>query len=67
MLDSPEQEFKFDGIIMAVAHDAFKEDGKVISLEKLETIMNSKPVLIDVPGCFDGRKAQEKGFYYRTL
>lgn len=67
ILESLERVTKFDGIILAVAHDIFKEAGHEISLEKLETIMNTSPVLIDVAGYFDGSKALEKGFYYRTL
>lgn len=67
ILESLEQEIKFDGIILAVAHDVFKADGREISLDKLQTIMNSRPVLTDVPKCFDSSKAIEKGFYYRTL
>jgi UDP-N-acetyl-D-galactosamine dehydrogenase len=66
-LKSLEQEIKFDGIILAVVHDTFKEAGREISLDKLAAVMNSRPVLIDVPRCFDGSKALEKGFYYRTL
>jgi UDP-N-acetyl-D-galactosamine dehydrogenase len=67
ILESLEQETKFDGIILAVAHDAFKKAGREISLEKLGNIMNANPVLIDVAGYFDGSKALAKGFYYRTL
>jgi len=79
LLDNVEEEFgikvlrslkeatKFDGVILAVAHDAFKEAGQGISLDKLETIMTASPILIDVRGFFDGREAREKGFYYRTL
>ena len=67
ILKSLEQETKFDSIILAVAHDVFKEAGE-ISLDKLKTIMNSKPVLIDIKGYFNGnRSMEEKGFYYRTL
>jgi hypothetical protein len=50
-----------------VAHDIFKETEE-ISLDKLKTIMNNKPVLIDVRGYFNGNESiEEKGFYYRTL
>jgi len=66
-LENLEQETKFDGIILAVAHDAFKGDDRVISLEKLKTVLNSTPVLIDIPGCLDGTEAREKGFCYHTL
>ncbi|KPJ66696.1 MAG: UDP-N-acetyl-D-galactosamine dehydrogenase [Coxiella sp. DG_40] len=68
ILKSLEQGIKFDGIILAVVHDAFRDDGEDISLDKLKTIMNSKPVLIDVKGYFNGRRSMEEhGFYYRTL
>ncbi len=52
-----------DCVILAVAHDAFKE----ITLDKLKGIMNASPVLIDVRGMFEPGQAREKGFYYRTL
>ncbi|MFC1932402.1 nucleotide sugar dehydrogenase [Chloroflexota bacterium] len=67
VLESLEKETKFDGVILAVAHDVFKEARHEVSLEKLETIMNDNPVLVDVVGYFDAGKAVEKGFYYRTL
>jgi len=68
ILKSLEQDIKFDGIILAVVHDAFRDDGEDISLARLKTIMNSKPVLIDVKGHFNGRASMEEhGFYYRTL
>ena len=67
ILKSLEQGIIFDSIILAVPHDVFKEAGREISLDKLAAIMNSKPVLIDVKRYFDGSKAVEKGFYYRTL
>lgn len=54
---------RYDGIILAVAHDVFKK----VSLDRLATVMNSRPVLIDVCGYFDGPEAVAKGFYYRTL
>ena len=54
---------KGDCVIVAVAHDDFKK----MKLEDLTRMMNDKPVLIDVRGLFDGEKAREKGFYYRSL
>jgi UDP-N-acetyl-D-galactosamine dehydrogenase len=62
-----ESGIEFDGIILAVAHEAFKENGGGISLDRLETITKPRPVLIDVKRCLDGDEAREKGFYYRTL
>lgn len=67
MLKSLEEEAKYDGIIMAVAHEIFKKDGPGISLEKLEKVMNGKPVLVDIRRNFDGAKATKRGFLYRTL
>ncbi|MBA7710149.1 UDP-glucose 6-dehydrogenase [subsurface metagenome] len=57
------KEIKVDGVILAVAHEAFKE----VTVGKLKGIMNDNPVLIDVRGFFDSQEAAEKGFYYRTL
>jgi UDP-N-acetyl-D-galactosamine dehydrogenase len=67
ILNSIEQEAKYDGIILAVSHDIFKENGLEINLDKLAALTNSKPVLIDVKRCVDVDKAREKGFCYRTL
>lgn len=67
ILDSMEQEDNFDGIILAVAHDIFGESGLEISLDKLAAVTNDRPVLVDIKRCFDGTRAREKGFYYRTL
>lgn len=52
-----------DGVILAVAHNAFK----AITLDKLAGIMNANPILIDVRGIFDAQEAKEAGFYYETL
>jgi UDPglucose 6-dehydrogenase/UDP-N-acetyl-D-galactosamine dehydrogenase len=54
---------KVDGIILAVAHKAFRE----IPLSELRAITSAQPVLIDVRGMFDEERAIEKGFYYRKL
>jgi UDPglucose 6-dehydrogenase/UDP-N-acetyl-D-galactosamine dehydrogenase len=52
----------FDAIILAVRHDQFVE----ISLEQLRSMMNEKPVLIDVKGVFrDQKKAFDDLFYYK--
>ena len=52
-----------DCVILAVAHDAFKE----ITLDRLKGLMNSAPVLIDVRGLFDPGEAGRRGFCYRRL
>ena len=67
MLETLDQEAKFDGVILAVAHDIFRETGRGISLDKLEGVMNSRPVLVDIRRYFDGVEAVKKGFCYRTL
>ena len=54
---------KVDCVIIAVAHDVFKG----ITLDKLSSIMNDKPVLIDIRGLFDGDTASRRGFYYKNL
>jgi UDPglucose 6-dehydrogenase/UDP-N-acetyl-D-galactosamine dehydrogenase len=74
-LDNIEEEFKIeavldfeeapkvDCIIVAVAHDAFQK----ITLDKLRSIMNDKPILIDVNGLFSREEAVKRGFYYTSL
>ena len=62
-LDNLDVKLKMDGVIVAVAHDEFKR----MKLEDLIGKMNSKPVLIDVRGVFDGEEAKKEGFYYRGL
>lgn len=67
ILEKLEQPIKFDGIILAVAHEAFKENGTGIDLDRLARLMEQRPVLIDVKRCLDGDEAMKRGFYYRTL
>ena len=57
------EEITVDGVILAVAHEAFRE----ITVDKLKEIMSDRPILIDVRGFFDSKEVVEKGFYYRTL
>lgn len=52
-----------DCVILAVAHDAFKE----ITLSELKKIMNADPILIDVRGFFDRKEAEQERIHYRTL
>jgi UDP-N-acetyl-D-galactosamine dehydrogenase len=54
---------KVDCIILTVAHEAFKE----ITLDKLKGITKDKPILIDARGLFEPAKAEQRGFYYRSL
>lgn len=67
ILDNLEREGNLDGIILAVAHDAFWESRQEINLDKLVSITDERPVLVDVKRCIDGTKARQTGFYYRTL
>jgi UDP-N-acetyl-D-glucosamine/UDP-N-acetyl-D-galactosamine dehydrogenase len=67
MLPGMEKGPVFDAVIMAVAHEIFKEPGREITLDKLKKVMNGSPVLIDIRRQFDGDKAKAKGFQYRTL
>jgi UDP-N-acetyl-D-galactosamine dehydrogenase len=67
MLVSLDQKIKFDAVILAVAHDIFKDSVRGITLDKLAKVMNSRPVLIDIRRTLDGAQALKKGFYYRTL
>ena len=56
-------EGRMDGVIVAVAHDEFKQ----MNLEDLARMMNDKPVLVDIRGLFDVEEANKKGVYYKTL
>lgn len=67
MINNLKDAGKFDGIILAVAHDIFKDKENGLSLENLQDIMNSAPVLVDIRRIFDGEKAKQLGFCYRTL
>ena len=63
MKSSANLDVKMDCVIVAVAHDEFKQ----MKLEDLTGMMNDKPVLVDVRGVFNGEEAKRKGFYYRGL
>jgi UDP-N-acetyl-D-galactosamine dehydrogenase len=67
ILKTLEQAGKFDGIILAVPHDIFKEANGKISLRRLYNVANSHPVLVDVRGCLDVGEVLANGFHYRTL
>ena len=57
-----------DGVIVAVAHDAFKNKSFLSTGSFFrKKVLNNAPVLIDVRGMFDGEEARNKGFYYRGL
>ena len=63
ILKSVKQKTMFDVVIVAVAHNTFKE----ITLSKIKKMMNDKPIIIDIRGLFNQEEAIKSGFYYRTL
>ena len=67
MLENLEKCTRFDAVILAVAHDIFKENRQGINLKGLKKIMSLRPVLVDVRRYFNGEEATLKGFRYRTL
>lgn len=67
ILDTLEDGHSFDGIILAVPHDIFKEKDDEICLNKLEKITGNSPVLFDIKRCLDAKRAEGKGFKYLTL
>ncbi len=54
---------KVDAVILAAPHAAFKS----LSLKQLKAWMPDKPILIDVKGFFDRRKAEKAGFSVESL
>jgi len=54
---------KFDCVIIAVVHEKFKK----MRLENIKKLMDNNPVLIDVRGYFDSKKATNAGFIYKSL
>jgi len=64
MIGSPEGSSPYDGIIVTVKHDEFKE----FSVEYLRSLCgNSSPVFIDVKGLFNGDVLELAGFRYWRL
>ena len=62
-LFSKKKKCKVDCVIVAVAHNEFKQ----MKLEDLARMMNDNPILIDVRRLFNNQEAKRKGFYYKTL
>jgi len=56
-------EINADCVIIAVAHDAFKD----IPLSTLKGMTNNDPILIDIRGMFNREDAERTGFCYRGL
>jgi len=54
---------KVDGVILAVAHDAFTK----ITPGELKELTNNKPILIDVRRLFNEEEAKREGLYYKSL
>lgn len=52
-----------DAVILALVHDEFKK----ITLDRLKSIMNNFPVLVDVRGFFSDKAASGAGICYRSL
>jgi len=59
----PELDKKMDAVIIAVAHKPFRE----MSVQEIRSLMNDKPVLIDVRGMMDRDAAEKVGMFYRKL
>ncbi|MDI6727687.1 MAG: nucleotide sugar dehydrogenase [Thermodesulfovibrionales bacterium] len=64
IIESPENSSPYDGIIVTVKHDEFKE----FSVEYLRSLYgNNSPVLIDVKGFLNGDILKSSGFRYWRL
>jgi len=59
----PKLDTKMDAVIIAVAHAQFRK----MPIQKIRSLMNDHPVLIDVRGMVDGIAAEKAGMYYRKL
>jgi UDPglucose 6-dehydrogenase/UDP-N-acetyl-D-galactosamine dehydrogenase len=59
----PELDKKMDAIIIAVAHKQFRE----MTVENIQRLMISKPVLVDIRGMVDRDAAEKLGIFYRKL
>ena len=59
---------KVDCVIMAVAHDEFKNKSFLSTGSFFrKKVLNNKPIIVDVRGMFDEEEAKKKGFYYRRV
>ena len=59
----PHLDKKMDAVIIAVAHAPFKK----MSVQEIRSLMNDKPVLVDVRGMVDRDAAEKAGVFYRKL
>ena len=78
---SANRDVKIDCVIVAVAHEEFKNNPflkkKAFSERNIpsfsqgflfrEKVVNNAPVLIDVRGMIDGEEARNKGLYYKRI
>ncbi|MGD6967750.1 nucleotide sugar dehydrogenase [Rossellomorea vietnamensis] len=54
-----------DGIVMAVAHDEFKNDYNLDFLD--QAFQGENKVLVDIKGIFDRKESESRGFEYWSL
>jgi UDP-N-acetyl-D-galactosamine dehydrogenase len=59
----PNLDEKMDAVIIAVAHKQFTE----MPAEKIRSLMDDHPVLVDVRGMVDRDAAEKLGMFYRKL
>ena len=59
----PKLDKKMDAVIIAVAHAPFK----MMTVQEIRSLMNDKPVLVDVRGMVDRDAAEKLGMFYRKL
>ncbi len=59
----PNLDRKMDAVIIAAAHKPFKE----MKIDEIRSLMNDKPVLVDVRGMVDRDAAEKAGILYRKL
>jgi len=59
----PKLDKKMDAVIIAVAHKQFRK----MTVEKIRSLMNDHPVLVDVRGMVGRDTAEKAGIYCRNL
>lgn len=52
-----------EAVVVAVAHHAYRQ----LPLQKIADLMKGNPVLVDIKGIYDSKKAQALGFRYWSL
>ncbi|WP_254820952.1 nucleotide sugar dehydrogenase [Haloglomus halophilum] len=61
-VDDPDFE-GYDGVVLATPHEAYAD----LDVEAMAESLNDDPVLLDVMGTVEEKRAQEAGLTYRTL